>query len=64
MKKENNKNKQTKKKRVKEQPQNSYLNGVDTDGTIPHIYPGIAGDLAADNLENDYDTTAADSQDL
>lgn len=58
LKKENNK--QTKKKRVKAQPQNSYLNGVDTVGGNPRI----ANDLAKDNLKNDYDATAADSQDM
>lgn len=62
MKKENNK--QTKKKRVKAQPQNSYLNGVDTVGGNSRIHSGIANDLAKDNLKNDYDATAADSQDM
>ena len=31
---------------------------------IPPVFPAIDNDLAVENLENDFDMTAADRQDL
>ncbi|MGN0999391.1 MAG: hypothetical protein ACI4PO_07555 [Faecousia sp.] len=32
--------------------------------SIPPVFPAIDNDLAVENLENDFDMTAADRQDL
>lgn len=70
MKKENNKqNKNSRLKANREKskvfPQNSYRSSaVNMNNAIPQAFPDAGSDLAHDNLQNDYDATAADSQDF